>query len=169
MATHNSTKIEAKRGQQEILVTREFNAPRDLVFRAYTDPNLYRNWMGPREYKMTIETFEPKAGGKYRFIHRDKDGKEYAFHGVYHEVKSPERIIDTFEYEGLPEKGHTVLESVKFESLPGNRTKLVSKSVFLSSEDRDGMLNADMEKGINESHERLDDLLEKEKGSRTTK
>jgi uncharacterized protein YndB with AHSA1/START domain len=162
MATHYSTKIAAIPGKQDILITREFNAPRELVFRAYTDPKLYTRWIGPRELTTTIVTFEPKNGGKYRYISRDRSGKEYAFHGVYHEVKAPDMIIDTFEYEGLPEKGHAALESVKFESLPGNRTRIIAKSVFMSPEDRDGMLQADMERGINESHERLDDLLEKE-------
>jgi len=69
-------------------------------------------------------------------------------------------IIETFEYEGLPEKGHAVLDTVKFESLPGNRTKIIEKSVFLSTEDRDGMIQADMKKGITESYDRLDELLE---------
>jgi uncharacterized protein YndB with AHSA1/START domain len=163
MATHNITKIAAVPGKQDILITREFNAPRELVFRAYTDPQLYTRWAGPGEIKMTIETFEPKFGGRYRYIHKDKNGKEFAFHGVYHEVKSPEMIIDTVEFEGLPEKGHAALETVKFEPLPGGKTRVIAKSVFLSTEDRDGMIQADMQKGINESHERLDDLLESER------
>jgi uncharacterized protein YndB with AHSA1/START domain len=160
MTAHNQTKIDAIPGRQEILITREFNAPRELVFKAYTDPQLYTQWIGPRELRTTIVTFEPKQGGKYRYIQRDKNGHEFAFHGVFHEVKSPERIIETFEYEGLPEQGHAALDTVKFESLPGNRTKIVEKSVFLSIEDRDGMIQADMEKGITESYERLDELLE---------
>lgn len=89
-----------------------------------------------------------------------RKGNQFAFHGVYHEVKSPEMIIETFEYEGLPEKGHAALGRVNFEVLPGNRTKIVEREVFLSVEDRDGMLQADMTKGVNESYERLDDLLE---------
>lgn len=163
MATHNSTKIAATPGKQDIQITREFNAPRELVFRAYTDPNLYKRWLGPREISTTIETFEPKSGGRYRYVQKDKNGKTFAFHGVYHEVKSPEMIIDTFEYEGLPERGHAVLEKVKFETLPGDKTRVISTEVFMSSEDRDGMMQADMQRGINESHERLDDLLESEK------
>ena len=162
MATHYPTKIDAVPGKQEILITREVNAPRDLVFKAFIDPQLYTRWIGPRELKTTIVTFEPKAGGKYRYIQKDKKGNEFAFHGVYHEVKAPEMIIETFEYEGLPEKGHAALDKVNFESLPGNRTKIVEKSIFMSTEDRDGMLQADMKKGITESYERLDELLEHE-------
>ncbi len=160
MTTHYPTKIAAEPGKQDILITREFNAPRDVVFKAFIDPNLYKQWIGPREIKTTLETFEPRKGGKYRYIQRDKNGHEFIFHGVFHEVKAPEMIIETFEYEGAHEKGRPALESMKFESLPGNRTRVIEKSVFMSTEDRDGMIQSDMEKGIKESYEQLDDLLE---------
>jgi len=160
MTTHNPTKIDAVPGRQEILITREINAPREQVFKAFTDPKLYTQWIGPRELKTTLITFEPKSGGKFRYIQKDKNGHQFAFHGVYHEVKSPEMIIETFEYEGLPEKGHAALGKVHFESLPGNRTKITEREVFLSVEDRDGMLQADMAKGVNESYERLDELMD---------
>jgi uncharacterized protein YndB with AHSA1/START domain len=128
MAKNNVTKITAEPGKQEIFITREFDAPRELVFKAFTDPKLYTQWLGPRRLTMTLETFEPKNGGSWRYIHKDEDGNEYAFHGVYHEIAAPERIIDTFEFEGLPEKGHVILETARFETLPGNRTKLVSQA-----------------------------------------
>jgi uncharacterized protein YndB with AHSA1/START domain len=108
---------------------------------------------------MTLETFEPRSGGSWRYIHKDNQGNEYAFHGVNHEVLAPERIIGTFEFEGLPESGHVVLETARFEALPGNRTKLSIQSVFQSVADRDGMLQSGMERGVNESYEHLDELL----------
>jgi uncharacterized protein YndB with AHSA1/START domain len=160
METHNPTRIDAIPGRQEILITREINAPREKVFKAFTDPKLYSQWIGPRDLKTTLVTFEPKTGGRYRFVQRDKNGHQFAFHGVFHEVKSPEMIIETMEYEGLPEKGHALLDKVNFESLPGNRTRIVEKSVFLSVEDRDGMMQGDMTKGITESYDRLDELME---------
>lgn len=160
METHNPTRIDAIPGRQEILITREINAPREKVFKAFTDPKLYSQWIGPRDLKTTLVTFEPKTGGRYRFVQKDKNGKQFAFHGVFHEVKSPEMIIETMEYEGLPEKGHALLDKVNFESLPGNRTRIVEKSVFLSVEDRDGMMQGDMTKGITESYDRLDELME---------
>jgi uncharacterized protein YndB with AHSA1/START domain len=92
--------------KQEIIITREFDAPRELVFKAFTDPNLLIQWLGPRDLTITLETFELKNGGSWRFVHTDKDGSEYSFHGVHHEIVAPERIIRTFEFEGLPEKGH---------------------------------------------------------------
>jgi uncharacterized protein YndB with AHSA1/START domain len=112
---------------------------------------------------MTLETFEPRNGGMWRYIHKDQNGNEYAFHGVYHEVLAPERIIDTFEFEGLPEKGHVSLETAKFEELPAGRTKLTVQSVFKTVADRDGMLQGGMEEGVNDSYERLDELLKNRK------
>jgi uncharacterized protein YndB with AHSA1/START domain len=110
---------------------------------------------------MTLETFEPKSGGSWRYTHRDKEGNAYAFHGVNHEVKAPERIIGTFEFEGLPESGHVTLETARFEALPGDRTRLTIQSVFQSVADRDGMLQSGMEEGMNESYDRLEELLKK--------
>ena len=146
---------------QELFIVREFDAPRELVFKAHTDPDLYVQWLGPRELTMALERFEPRAGGSYRYIHKDGEGNEYAFHGVNHEVLAPERIISTFEFEGLSEKGHVILETVRFEALTGGRTRLTGQSVFQSVEDRDGMIQAGMERGVTEGYERLDALLEK--------
>lgn len=160
---NNKTKITAEPGKQEFFIIREFNAPPELVFKAFTDPELYVQWIGPRELETHLETFESKSGGSWRYIQKDPEGNEFAFHGVNHEVKAPERIIGTFEFEGLPEKGHVILQTAKFEALSGDRTKLTSQSVFQSVEDRDGMLMSGMEEGVNDSYNRLDELLEKMK------
>ena len=161
MTKQKQTKITAEPGKQEIIIEREFGAPRELVFKAFTDPELYVQWLGPRRLTMTLDTFEPRNGGRWRYISKDQSGNEFAFHGVYHEVFSPQRIIDTFEFEGLPEKGHVILETFTFEALPGGRTSLTSQSVFQSVADRDGMLQSGMEEGVNDSYERLVELLEK--------
>lgn len=161
MSIMTKTNITAEPGKQEIIITREFDAPRELVFKAFIDPKLYTQWLGPRGLTMTLEIFEPKNGGMWRYIQKDQEGNEYAFHGVSHEVTAPERIISTFEFEGLPEKGHVILETARFEALPGDRTKLTSQSVFQSVVDRDGMLHSGMEEGVNDSYDRLDELLEK--------
>jgi uncharacterized protein YndB with AHSA1/START domain len=156
----NETKITAEPGKQELFITREFDAPRELVFRAHTDPDLYVRWLGPRDLIMKLETFEPTSGGRWRYIQVDAQGNEYGFHGVNHEVLAPERIIGTFEFEGLPESGHVMLETLIFEELPGGRTRMTGQSVFQSVEDRDGMVQAGMESGVVDSYARLDDLLE---------
>ncbi len=114
---------------------------------------------------MTLEKFEPRSGGMWRYISKDKQGNEYGFHGVNHEVLAPERIIDTFEFEGLPEKGHVALQTAKFMELASGRTKVMIQAVFQSVADRDGMLQSGAEKGITESYERLDELLEKIKST----
>jgi len=108
MSTKNKTIISAEPGKQEIILTRDFDAPRELVFKAHTDPQLYAQWLGPRDLVMTIEKFEPRNGGSWRYIHKDKGGNEYVFHGVHHEVLAPERMIGTFEFDGLPEKGRGI-------------------------------------------------------------
>jgi uncharacterized protein YndB with AHSA1/START domain len=126
------------------LIIREFENPRELVFTAFTDLDLYARWLGPRVLSMTLELFEPHAGGRWRYIHKDQVDNRFIFHGVYyHEVTIPERIIDTFEFEGLPEKGHAVLETANFKALAGDRTRLVTQAVFLSAADHDGQLEAD--------------------------
>jgi uncharacterized protein YndB with AHSA1/START domain len=159
MAHTNQTTITAEPGKQEMLITREFDAPRELVFQAFTDPELYVQWLGPRRLTTFLETFEPRSGGRWRYIQKDPSGNEFAFRGVYHEVLAPERIIDTFEFEGLPEAGHVCLETLTLEELPEGRTRLAAQSVFQSVADRDGALQSGMEGGVNESYERLDELL----------
>ena len=160
-AKKNKTILIAEPGKQEIFVMREFDAPRDLVFKAFTTPEIYVQWLGPRGYTMQLETFEPRSGGGWRFIHTDPEGNQFGFHGVNHEVLPPERIIDTFEFEGNPEAGHVMLETLRFEELPGGRSKVTTQSVFQSLADRDGMIQNGMEHGVVDSHERLDDVLEK--------
>lgn len=157
---NNKTTIIAEAGKQELFITREFDAPRELVFRAYTEEDLIVQWMGPRMLSTVYERFEPVTGGAYRYTATDPQGNSYSFNGVNHEVLAPERIIQTFEFEGLPERGHVVLDVSKFEALPNNRTRVTTQSVFLSVEDRDGMIASGMEYGVNEGYERLSELLE---------
>jgi uncharacterized protein YndB with AHSA1/START domain len=159
-AIKNPTIITAEPGKQELFITREFDAPRELVFKAHTDAQLYVQWLGPRGYEMVLETFEPYSGGRYRYIHKDQDGNEYGFHGVFHEI-SEDLMIQTFEFEGLPEKGHVVLDTMRLEALPGDRTRITIQSVYQSVADRDGMIQSGMEHGVNEGYERLDELLAK--------
>ena len=154
----NKTSITVEPGKQELFITREFDAPRDLVYKAHIDPDLYVQWLGPRGLTTTLETFEPVSGGRWRFTQKDQDGNEYGFHGVFHTM-TEELMIQTFEFEGLPESGHVVLDTMKFEELPGGRTRATIQSVYQSVADRDGMVQSGMERGVNEGYERLDELL----------
>jgi uncharacterized protein YndB with AHSA1/START domain len=147
----------AEPGKHEIIMTRVFNAPRDLVFRTMTDPNIVAQWWGQRDSTTIVDKMDVRAGGMWRYIQRDPHGNEYAFHGVYHSISAPERVIDTFEFEGMP--GHVVLETITLEAQADSTTKVTVSSVFQTVEDRDGMLSSGMESGANESYDRLEELL----------
>ena len=158
MPSKNKVNVTAEPGKQELFVTREFDAPRELVYKAHIDPKLYVQWLGPHGYEMILETFEPVSGGKYRYIHKDKQGNEYGFHGTFHTM-TEELMIQTFEFEGMPEPGHVTLDTMRLEKLPDDRTRVTIQSVFQSVADRDGMIQSGMETGMREGYERLDDIL----------
>jgi uncharacterized protein YndB with AHSA1/START domain len=142
--------------EREIVMERVFNAPRDLVFKAYTDPDLIPKWWGPGKYTTTVDRMDVRVGGVWRFVQRDADGNVYAFNGEYREIAPPGRLSYTFEFEGMP--GHVLLETVTFEE-QGDQTKVTVTSLFASAEDRDGMLQSGMEQGARESQDRLAELL----------
>jgi uncharacterized protein YndB with AHSA1/START domain len=141
---------------REIHVVREFDAPRDRVFAAYTDPELIPEWWGLRDSTTVVDQMDVRAGGSWRFVMRDRDGSETAFRGTYREVTPPERIVQTFEWEGMP--GYVSVETATFEDL-GERTRVTTTSIFHTTEERDGMLESGMERGMNETYARLDELL----------
>lgn len=150
------TTITADPGTPFVDTAREFEAPRELLFRAYTDPDLIVQWLGPRGYTMTIDRWDVREGGSWRYIHRDTDGGEYVFHGVFHGTPSPEGMVQTFEFEGAP--GHVSLDALSFEERDG-RTVVRTHSVFQSVEARDAMVQGGMASGIDEGYERLDELI----------
>lgn len=151
------TEITAEPDSPLIVITREFDAPRDLVFRAYVEPDLLVRWLGPRKYTMTVIEYDARAGGRWRYVHKDTDGNEHGFHGVFHGDPSPDGIVQTFEYENTP--GHVSLDTYTIEDL-GGRTLVRSVSCFQSVEDRDAMIAGNAEAGVRDSYERLAELLE---------
>lgn len=152
------TSFTAEPGKQEVVMTRIFDAPREKVFKAFTDPEALIKWWGGKTYTTTVDQLEIRRGGSWRFLHTDKDGNQFAFRGVYHDITAPKRLIFTFEFEGKP--GHVLLETVVLEELEGNKTKLTDTSVYQSVEDRDGMVAAGMEEGATEGLETLAELVE---------
>ena len=150
-------KVTAEPGVPQVITERTFDAPRELVFRAFTEPDLLIQWLGPRRLKMVIDRFETGHGGSYRYIHRDDDGNEFAFRGVFHGDLSPDRLVQTCEWEGMP--GHVSLDTATFEERDG-RTIVRTNSVFQTVEDRDGMVGSGMADGMREGYEQLDELLE---------
>jgi uncharacterized protein YndB with AHSA1/START domain len=162
-STMAKTEYVIEPGKQELTITREFDAPRALVFKAFTDPKLVAQWFGPRKYKTTVDKMDARPGGLWRMVQRDENGNEHGFHGVHHDVVAPERIVATFEYEGVP--GHVLLQTVVFEAL-GEKTRMAEQLVFQSVADRDGMVASGMAEGSDESMEQVDELLEKMKAQR---
>src|SRR4030066_614634 len=148
--------ITAPPGRQEVIVTRMIHAPRELVFKTVTDPILVPQWWGPRRFSTKVHKMVVIPGGIWRFLQRDQEGKEYGFHGVYHDVVIPERLVYTMEYEGMPR--HVTLYVDTFEDDKG-KTIMTSTTIFESVEDRDQMLKWGMEDGTTETTNRLNELL----------
>jgi uncharacterized protein YndB with AHSA1/START domain len=141
---------------REILITRLFDAPRELVFRAHTDPALIPLWWGPRSTTTIVDQMDVRPGGQYRFIHRTDDGSQYVFSGEFREIVPPERLVQTSEFDGAP--GHIVLETITFEEQDG-KTILTVLDACANQEDRDAILASGMEEGLNETYDRLTELL----------
>lgn len=139
-----------------VRISREFDAPRDNVFRAHTDPELVVQWLGPRSTTMQVEHYDCRTGGSYRYVHTS-DGDDFGFHGCFHEVRPAELIVQTFTFEGMPDG--VALERLVFQDLGGGRTRLTATSLVDSFEGRDAFLASGMETGVREGYERLDDLL----------
>jgi uncharacterized protein YndB with AHSA1/START domain len=152
----SKTEITAEPGIPLIVMTRDFDAPRDLVFRAYTEPQLLVQWLGPRDLTTTVDRYDARDGGRWRYVQKDPEGNEHGFRGVFHGHPSPEAIVQTFEYEGVP--GHVMLETTTLEER-GRTTLVRTVSSFQSVADRDGMIASGMERGVHEGDERLDELL----------
>jgi len=154
----NPLKVEAPTGVPFIDWEREFDAPVEAVFRAHKEPDLIKQWLGPRQYEMDIDSYDFRTGGRYRYLHR-ADGEEYAFNGVFHVVRENEFAIQTFEFEGFPDV--VSIESMTFESLDDGRSRVRGHSTYPSMEARDGMVESGMEGGMSEGYERLDEVLAK--------
>jgi uncharacterized protein YndB with AHSA1/START domain len=142
---------------REIRIERVFNAPRDRVWRAFTHPELVQQWWG-RGNKLVIERMEVVPGGHWRYVEHSPEGI-HGFEGRYREVTPQERLVHTFEWDGMP--GYVVIETVTFEDLGDGTTRLVTLSLFHTTEERDGMLQSGMEEGLNQSYVALDKLLSK--------
>jgi uncharacterized protein YndB with AHSA1/START domain len=143
--------------EREIHIERVFDAPRERVFAVHLDPELIPQWWGPRNTTTVVEAMEPRTGGAWRFAMEDSDGSKIIFRGYYREVTPPERIVQTFEWDGMP--GYVSVETATFEDLGDGRTRVVSDSVFHTTEERDGMIESGMERGLNETYDRLDEVL----------
>jgi uncharacterized protein YndB with AHSA1/START domain len=155
--TTNPVTITAPEGLPFIDIEREFDAPVAAVFNAHRDPELVKQWLGPRGYEMTIERWDFVPQGGYRYLHTNPEGESFAFNGVFHSVRENEFAIQTFEFEGYPDV--VAIESATFEDLGGGRSRLKIHSVYPDVASRDGMVASGMETGVLEGYARLDEIL----------
>jgi len=157
MASLSDTFSLSTPSDREIVMTRLFAAPRELVFKACSSCEHLARWLGPRSMTMVACEMGFRPGGKYRYVHRAPDGAEYGFRGEIREIEPPVRVVQTFEFEAMP--GHISVETLTLEEMDG-RTKMTVRSVYATPDDRDGMLQSGMEAGVRDSYDRLEEYLE---------
>jgi len=148
------TKINAEDGKQELVITREFDLPLELLFKAYAEPDIVEQWMGTKVLKL-----ENKKHGSYQFETTDPKGNKYGFNGVIHEFTPNRKITRTFEMENTP--FDVWLEFLEFEKLTDDISKLNMHIVYKSVALRDQMLQMPFAQGINMAHNRLQDIVSK--------
>ena len=153
----NALEVTLPDGAPYIDYTREFDYPALDVFRAHITADSYAQWVGPDELETRIDAFEATPGGSYRFVQNDDDGGEYAFRGVFHNIRPGEFILQTFEYEGYPDEAS--LDFLRFEDLPGGRSRLSGHSVYPSVQTRDNFVSSGMESGMASGYDKLEQLL----------
>jgi uncharacterized protein YndB with AHSA1/START domain len=157
----NALKLEA-RGEREIVITRAFDAPRRLVFDAFSKPELVRQWLlGPPGWSMPVCEIEFRVGGRYRYVWRRDNGDEMGVGGVYKEIVAPERIVATerFDQSWYPGEGRGTILLVE----QGARTLMTQTLTYESREARDGVLKSPMESGVAISYDRLETLVASQK------
>jgi len=149
--------LEIAREDRAFVATLVFDAPRAMVWRVYTNPDLIPRWWGPRRLTTRVDKMDVRVGGAWRYIQTDADGNNYAFNGAYLEVDAPNKLVSTFEFEGMP--GQIMTETVTFEDLSAGGTKVTSRSSVDSPEAFEAMVQPGMEEGALETWERLGELL----------
>ncbi|CEA09710.1 hypothetical protein BN1051_03082 [Arthrobacter saudimassiliensis] len=153
----NALQLTVPEGLPFIDFSREVDYPVAQVFRAYADPDLLVQWLGPRGMKMEMDHYDFRSGGTYRYIHTGPDGVPYVFSGMFHTVRENEFAVQTFEFSGYPDV--VSIEFMTLEELPGGRTRISAHSVYPSMEARDGMAASGMESGVAEGFDRMEELL----------
>jgi uncharacterized protein YndB with AHSA1/START domain len=162
--TRNQTTV-TRQSETEVRIERVFEASRELVWEAYTDPRLLCQWLGPRRMRMTVQELDLRPGGRYRYTHQgEQPGSEgpFVFFGEFREVEPPRLLVQTFQFEGN-EHGESV-DRLELEALEADRTQLLVTATFPSTEALDAILAAGMERGVREGYEKLDELLASRRG-----
>jgi len=150
------TKVDAQTGRHDLTITREFDLPVELLFKAYTEAEIVEQWMGTKVLKL-----ENKKHGGYRFETTDQKGHKYNFNGTIHDFITDKKITRTFEFENMP--FDVQLEFLEFEKLTDGTSKLTIHTIYRSVEQRDQMLQMPFKQGINMAHNRLQEIMAKTK------
>jgi uncharacterized protein YndB with AHSA1/START domain len=153
----NGTTIEADPNLPTITIVREFDAPADRVYRAWVEPELVVQWLGPTSTEMKIDRWDASTGGNYRYTAWRGGEEVAAFYGSFHEARPGERLVQTFTWEGMPDG--VSLETMTFTDLGNGRSRTTGVSVVDSLESRDMILASGMEVGVYEGYAKLDALL----------
>lgn len=148
--------VTAPKDQSIVEIERVFDVPKDKLFKAMSTPELIAKWWTKPGDTVTVEEFEPREGGKWRFV-QHAGGQDFAFYGIIHEY-GPDRVVQTFEFSGLPERGHVIMEKMELTELEDGQTQLNVVQAFFSVQDRDGMLQSGMEEGMNQTYSALEEL-----------
>jgi uncharacterized protein YndB with AHSA1/START domain len=157
MAGLTTTEFTVDEENLEVRTARVFNTTRQRLWHAATDPNQIPRWWGPAKYETRVDKHDFTVGGEWRFVHKDKDGEEFAFSGVFKEIVEHERVTETFEFEPMP--GHVLVETMTLEELEPGKTRMTSTAKYANIEDLQGMVQSGMEGGQRESYERLAELV----------
>ena len=157
--TYNALDIIAEAGKQDLSIVREFCAPAEKVFKAFSEPEYLKQWFMPAEMAFTIEQMECRTGGSFENHHTHQNGMKFGFRGVYHEVNAPDLNIKTSEFLGLPQKIEPVLETTRFESMENGNTKVIIHTLCSSTEFRNAMIENGMEQHLKKSYALLENLL----------
>ena len=161
MMSKNNLVVE--REKLQFTMSRVLDAPRELVWKVTTDPELIPQWWGPHQYTTVVDKMDLRVGGAWRYIQSDAEGNKFAFNGVFKEIQPPRRLSYTFEFE--PMAGHISTDTVTYEELPDGKTRMTSTTTFNTLEDLEGMLQSGMEDGSVETWDRLEALLQEQKVS----
>jgi uncharacterized protein YndB with AHSA1/START domain len=148
--------VTAPEGQSTVNIERMFDVSKAKLFKAMSNPDYIAQWWTGPDSVVTVEEFEPREGGKWHYVQHVGD-QEYAFYGVIHEY-GPDRVVQTFEFSGLPERGHVIMEKMELTELEDGTTKLHVTQAFFNAQDRDGMLQSGMEDGMNKTYAKLEAL-----------
>jgi uncharacterized protein YndB with AHSA1/START domain len=152
----NPTHLTAPAGQPFVDVERRIDAPLSDVWRAYTEPELVKQWLGPRGYEMEVDSYDVRDGGQYHYVHIDPEGNRWEFRGVFHSIRPEESMVQTFEFAGAP--GHVSLDAATFEAV-GDATIVRLHSVFQTQEARDAMVSSGMQRGVTDGFDQLEELV----------